>query len=131
MEEEIYDTFNNDKGFIKDNGYKLIELDKDHAKMECIVTKKGLNPMDIAHGGLLFGLADTVAGALASMSGKFPLTTSSTINYLNPVKEGKIYAISKVLKQGNKLGFYESNIYDENDLLLCEATVTMYFVKKK
>ena len=127
MKEEIIESFKNDTGFMKENGYKLVEIDDKHAKMECNVTKKGMNPLNIAHGGFLFGFADTTAGALACMSGKFPLTVSSSINYLNPGKEGKLYSIAKVLKQGNHMGSYEVKVYDENEWLICVANITMYF----
>ena len=131
MKEEIMERFNNDKGFINSNGFKLTELDEEHAKMEYIIKKDGLNPIEIVHGGLLFGLADTVAGALASMSGKFPLTTSSTINYLSQAKGNKLYAVAKKLKQGNNLGYYEVLIYNDNDEIICESTINMYFIKAK
>ena len=130
MKEKVIESFEKDEGFINKNNFKIIELDEEHAKMEYEIKKSGLNPIGIVHGGLLFGLADTTAGVLASMSGKFPLTMSSTINYLKEARGNRIYAISKKLKEGRNVGYYEARIYNDQDELICLSTINMYFVKK-
>ena len=127
MKERIYEGFDKDNGFIKNNNFKLIELNKEVAKVEYIVNESGLNSIGIVHGGVLFGLADTTAGALACMSGKFPVTTTSNINYVKSVSKGKVTAIAKAIREGNLLGVYEVKIYDEKDNLLCVATIEMLY----
>ena len=127
MKDVIIDGFNNDKGFIKNNNFKLISVDEEKAVVEYDVMKEGLNKIKIVHGGLLFGLADTAAGTLACMSGKFPVTINASINYLNPAKCKKLTAISSVLKIGNNIGYYKVDVFDENNIIICTCNIDMFF----
>ena len=92
-EKKIIDSIKKDTGFIDRNDFKIVKLTSNECIIEYEIKKDGLNPMGITHGGLLFGLMDTACGSLAFMTGKNCVTTSGNINYLMPVKEGKIYAI--------------------------------------
>lgn len=129
MKEQVIKGFESDYGYVKNNDFKIIELNEKECIMEYVVKKEGLNPIKIVHGGLLFGLADTCAGVLASMSGKFPVTINSSIHYLNQAKCKKVIAKSSVLKLGNNLGYFKVDIFDENDTLLCTCNVDMYLKK--
>ena len=131
MQDKIIESFNKSEGFIKENGYKIIELDSNHCLMEYKIKKDGLNPYGIVHGGVLFGLADTCAGALAFMSGNIPLTTNSNINYLSQATGNKILAEATILKLGNKIGYYNVNIYNDNKELVAQANVNMYLKENK
>ena len=127
MESKIIEGFNKGEGFIKENGFKIVELNSKHCLMEYKVKKSGLNPYGIVHGGILFGLADTCAGALAFMTGNIPLTTNANMNYLTQVTGKKIIAEATILKESKKIGYYSVNIYDEKNNLLAQANVNMYF----
>lgn len=131
MESKIIGAFNSGEGFIKENGFKIIELNSEHCLMEYKIKKDGLNPYGIVHGGIIFGLADTCAGALSFMSGKIPLTTSSNINYLSQVSGDKIIAEATILKEGNKIGYYNVNIYNDNKELVAQANINMYLKENK
>ena len=131
MEDKIIESFNSAKGYIKANGFKIVELDKEHCKMKYEVSEDGLNPYGIVHGGIMFGLADNCAGALAFMSGNTPLTTSSNINYLNKATGKELIAKATILKEGNKIGYYNVDIYDDNKVLVASASVNMYFRSNK
>ena len=126
MKERIIDGFKNDTGFIKHNSFKLKSITKNKCIVEYDIKKEGLNTIKIVHGGLLFGLADSAAGALACMSGKFPVTINSSIHYLNTAKGKKLIAVAGILKKGNNIGYYKVDIFDENKLLLCTCNIDMY-----
>ncbi len=126
MKERIIDGFNSDKGFIGNNGFKVVELTESKVVLKYEVNDKGLNGLKIVHGGLLFGLADTAAGTLACMSGKYPVTISSNISYLNPAKCKTLFATAEILKDGNNIKYYKVDVKDENDLLICTCNVNMY-----
>lgn len=130
MKKKIEEILGEDKGFIKGQNFKIEECSEECVKMSYEVKKEGLNPYDIVHGGVLFGLADTTAGILAAVHNKKCVTTSATINYLSPAKEGKIYAVAKVLKEGKSIGYYNVEIYHENDKLLVTSNFNMYFLDK-
>ena len=131
MKDKIIDGINNSKGFIKNNNFKIIELTKEHCIMEYKIKENGLNPYGIVHGGIIFGLADTCAGTLAFMSGNTPVTTNANINYLNKAQGSKLIAEATILKEGKKIGYYNVNIYDDNNVLIANSTVNMYFTNIK
>jgi len=56
-------------GFIKYNNIHLEDIDENYAKMYVDLTENSLNPSNIAHGGLIFGLADSVMGMAARTNG--------------------------------------------------------------
>lgn len=129
MNEVIRKILDDDTGYIKNQNFKIEELEEDHVKMSYMIKKSGLNPHDMVHGGVLFGLADTTAGVLVAMHNKKCVTVNGSINYLNPAKSGKVYAIARSLKEGKKIGYYLVEIYDEKDNLLATSNFNMYFLE--
>ena len=127
MIDRIKETFEKDKGFIGHNKFKIVELSKEECKTEYVIEEIGLNPAKIVHGAIIYGLAANTSGALASMNEHFPLTISSSINYLSPGKGKKIYAVAHALKEGKTIGYYEVKIYDESDTLIATANINMFF----
>ncbi len=130
MKKEVEELLNKDKGFINNQNFKIEDCNEEFVKMSYEIKQEGMNPYDIVHGGVLFGLADTTSGVLAAIHNKKCVTTSATINYLSPAKKGKIYAVAKVLKEGKSIGYYIVDIYDEEDNLLVSANFNMYFINK-
>jgi len=114
-------------GFIKNNNYSLIEIDKEHIVCEAKITETSLNAYGICHGGFIFGLCDTAAGVLAYSLNKRCFTTSSTINYLKPCVGEKIICRSNVIRNGKTLGVFESKIFNEKDELCAISTVNFIY----
>ena len=128
IKEEITKILNEDEGYIKNNNFKIVELNDRECKMEYKVTEKGLNPMGILHGGIIFGLADTCAGVLSSMTGKKSVTISSNINYIKAVSSGTITAKAKILKIGNKIGYFNVDINNDKNELISNVLVNVYYI---
>ena len=131
MKEKIIDYIENNPGFIKNNGFKVKELNEEKCILEYNIKKDGLNPMGIVHGGVLFGLDDTAAGVLSSLGGIEQVTTNSSMNYIRPATKGKIYAVATKLKVGKSIGYFEVKIYDSSDNLLATSFVNMFYKNKK
>lgn len=114
------------KGFIEANNYNILKAEKNYCKMEGIITKTSINHLNIAHGGYIFGLADTAAGIAAMTEGKNVVTIDSNINYFKPAKGNKIIATAKILKSGKTISVYEVLINNEQEELIAKATITYY-----
>lgn len=117
-----------DRGFIFNNNYKLIEVGDNYCKLEGIITNTSLNPYGIAHGGYIFGLADTAAGIAAKTVGRTAVTLNSHINYFKKVRGNKLIAESNCLKQGRTISTYEVFIYDEENNLIAKATIDYCYI---
>lgn len=123
------EALENDKGFIGNNNYKVIKVEDNYCELEGIITQSSLNNLKIAHGGYIFGLADTAAGIAAMTNGGNVVTVNSNINYISPAKGNKIKAIATSIKNGKIISVYEVKIYDEKDKLISTATISFYNIE--
>jgi acyl-CoA thioesterase len=78
------------------------------------------NPLGVAHGAVLYGLADTgMGGALmpALDKGQLCATIEIKFNYYKAVREGTVKCISKVLNRGKRVANMESKLYLDDELV--------------
>ena len=115
-------------GFISNNNYKIIEVKDNYCVLEGTITETSLNNFGIAHGGYIFGLADTAAGIAAMSKGRKAVTLSSNINYIKKAKGNKLIAKTLCLKEGKTISNYEVSIYDEEDNLIAKATIEYFYI---
>lgn len=129
---ELLETFQEnlkeDKGFINHNGYKLIDVQDKYCLMEALIDEKSLNAKGIAHGGFLFGLADTAGGIAAITNNRKVVTVNADINYLHPARSKKVIAEACCLKDGSRITVYEVKINDENNILFAKATLSYFYI---
>lgn len=128
--QKIIDFVENDEGFIKHNNIHIEELKDNCAKMSVEITPQSLNPSGIAHGGLIFGLADTAMGMAARTNGRNIVTVSSNIEYINAGIGSKLTALATATKVGANIAFYKCEIYINDEKLCAIATGTFYFVNR-
>ena len=121
-------TINETPGFIKHNNYKLEEVTNEYCKMSVELTENSINPNQTAHGGLMFGLADTTMGVLARTTGRNVTTINAQIDYLKPGKGNKITCIAEPLKVGKSTAVYRASIYNEEETLISTVTGTFFFL---
>jgi acyl-CoA thioesterase len=121
-------TINETPGFIKHNNYKVEEVTNEHCKMSVELTEDAINPNGTAHGGLMFGLADTTMGLLVRTTGRNVTTINAQIDYLKPENGSKIICIAEPLKVGKSTAVYRANIYNEEEILISTVTGTFFFL---
>lgn len=88
-------------------GYAILEMDLD---------EQLLNIYGLVHGGALFSLADTAAGAASFTTGRDSVTLNSSINYIRPASGGKLKACTSEIHAGKTTGVYEVFIYDDQNI---------------
>lgn len=132
MEKETVDALikrlNSDSQFLQSNDMKVTEVRDGFAKVEMIIDKQILNVHGFVHGGALYSLADTAAGAASFATGRDSVTLSGTINYIKPGKGGKLIGIAQEISRGRTTGIYEVFIFNDKDVMLSRATFTMFFL---
>ena len=82
--------------------------------------RKLLNPNNVIHGGVIYSLADTgMGGALTSVlpDGKYCATIEIKIAYLKPAGKFDLICQTKLLRQGKKVAFLESEVFSNDDLI--------------
>lgn len=123
------DALKDKKGFIGNNNYNVIKVEENYCELEGVLTETSFNNINVAHGGYIFGLADTAAGIAAMTNGSNVVTVDSNISYFKPAKGDRLIAIAKALKVGKTISVYEVLINDENDNLVAKTTMTFFNIK--
>ena len=118
----------NKKGFISANNYEVVKVMDHYCELEGIITDTSTNHLGIAHGGYIFGLADTAAGIAAMTDERVAVTIDSSIQYLKAGKGSKLKAVAKALKVGKSVGFFEVLIYDLEDSLIAKANINYFYM---
>ena len=108
-------------GFISLSNIKVENINQ--GKMIVELTEEHLNPYKMAHGGLIYTLADTAMGISLIDIGNF-VTVSSNINFLKPAKCKKLISEVEKIKIGQTLAILNCNIYNENHDLIAYVTGT-------
>jgi uncharacterized protein (TIGR00369 family) len=109
-------------------GMVLREVGEGQAAFELDVDlERHGNPMGTLHGGILCDVADAAMGcAYASRlaEGESFTTLELKINFLKPVRAGRLVARARIVKGGRTIGLVECDVEDEAGSLVAHATST-------
>lgn len=117
-------------GFIEANNYEVLKVEENYCELLGTITETSTNHFGAAHGGYIFGLADTAAGIAAMTDGRTAVTISSNIEYLKAAKTKTLKAIATCTKSGKTISFFEVNIYDEEEKLIAKANLSYCYIEK-
>lgn len=126
--EDLLKRLNGNSQYLQSNDMRVIEVRKGFARVEMIIDKQILNVHGFVHGGALYSLADTAAGAASFATGRDSVTLTGTINYIKPGRGGKLIGVASEISSGRTTGVYEVFIYNDAQVLLSRATFTMFFL---
>jgi uncharacterized protein (TIGR00369 family) len=130
-------TVSIDKEFARDSiehilGFKFSIDEKHQVTITCPIENKHLNLRKDVHGGVIAALADTATGIAFSLHEGI-LVSSATVDldikFIKAAKTGTLIARPKVLRRGNRLGFVECEITDDNGILIAKASGTFAIMK--
>lgn len=127
-QEALMARLNGNSQYLQSNDMKVTELRRGYARVEMIIDQQILNVHGFVHGGALFSLADTAAGAASFATGRDSVTLNGSINYIKPGKGGKLIGVATEISAGRTTGVYEVFIYNDASVLLSRATFTMFFL---
>lgn len=85
-----------------------------------VVGPQHLNPHGVAHGAVLYALADTGMGAALYPTldaGEICATIEIKINYFKPVSSGKVVCKTELVNRGKTVANLESRLYVEQTLV--------------
>ncbi len=91
-----------------------------------------LQHQDVAHGGLITTLADSVAGfAAISMTppDKEVVTAELKISFLKAARGARLTAVGKVIKPGRHFHFCEAEVWSDG-ALVAKASATMAVIQQ-
>ena len=89
--------YNQFHGFNSHNHIVVTEVGEGTSVVEVEMTQDAMNPLGMAHGGLIFSMCDVATGVAARTSGRITVTLDSSIQFLRPGKDtSKLVAHGRV-----------------------------------
>jgi uncharacterized protein (TIGR00369 family) len=105
------------------------------ATWEYEVKREHFNPNGTLHGGVVMALLDTAMGqaiaGLVAEDGAFNVAAQMNVQFLEPIREGKVTARAEVRKCGKRLAVVDAEATDDNGAVLAIATATHSILKRK
>ena len=100
------------------------DSDKSVLKITFDVNEMLMNPQGALHGGLMATVMDISMGHLLNKTVGKGATIELKIQYLRPVREGRVTCEGRFIKKGRSLSFMESRLLDQAGKLAAVATAT-------
>jgi uncharacterized protein (TIGR00369 family) len=112
-------------------GIRITELTQGASAVVKTIAPEDRNPLGLAHGGVLLGLADTACGAAAATYGLSQVTLSSSFNFLRSALPGDtVTARARETKHGRTISLYEVSLTNQRGEELGRGTLTFYCTGK-
>lgn len=108
-------------------GLEVVEFEEKFIKARIPFREEVINCYGSTHGGVLYSLADIIAGTVACMTGKFVSTVEGNMNYLEPaVSKEYIYVEAKRVRSGGHLVVVKVKLKNDSGKLLDDGSFTFY-----
>ncbi|HEY8050785.1 MAG TPA: PaaI family thioesterase [Ramlibacter sp.] len=119
--------------FVKHVGLSVDEVAQGHARCSLTIADQHRNGTGVAHGGVLFTLADTAMGAALYNSlepGEICATIEIKIGYFKPVFDGTLVCDATLLNKGKSIASLEATIRN-GDQLVSKSSGTFSIFRRK
>jgi acyl-CoA thioesterase len=117
--------------FSKWMGMEIIDVKPNYCKISMRVRSDMLNGFGIAHGGVVFAMADSAFAFACNNSGKITLALDVSISFSKAGKEGDLLiAETRRVSHTRKTGIYLVEVKNQEDELLALFKGTCYVTEK-
>jgi acyl-CoA thioesterase len=110
---------------------EILNVKEGYSKIRIILRKEMLNGFAIAHGGVVFALADSAFAFACNSDGKLTVALEVSISFPKAAKEGDILtAEAKRVSKTNKTGLYLIEVRNQREELVALFKGTCYKTEK-
>ena len=120
-----YKEYAEKNAFMAYNRIEIVSADENCAVVRVELRPESMNLHGAVHGGLLYGMADCVAGVVARANGEDYVTQSAHINFLRNVTQGTVYARADVVRRGRRIVVTHVSVTDGGGRLLADCAVDL------
>ena len=118
--------------FANSLGMEIIELTPDYGYVRIPLKKQYLNPYGSMHGGILYSIADIVAGTIGCLCGNYVSTISGTLNYLEPaLNTTYVHCYVEKIREGKHILFFDVVLKNDDETVLDKGTFSFFKLDKK
>lgn len=127
MPEEIVRHMLKNDPFSQWLGIELIDVKEGKCILRCTLNDEMLNGYRIAHGGIIFSLADSAIAFASASYGRVAVAIDHSISFISKAKSGDtLTAKAKTVSMGFKTGVIEVEIKNNEDELIAVVKGTVY-----
>jgi acyl-CoA thioesterase len=115
-------------------GMRIMEVRENYARLTVKIDKKHTQFLQTVHGGVVASLADSAAAWAVYGSNNFkgiPVTVEMKINFLKPVKSGKLIAEARNVHEGSRIFVTDVEVKNDKGILVAKSLVTYYLLKER
>ncbi len=113
---KLKEFFENNDQLAKNNGMSIIEIDDGFAVTSMQIKYEHLNGANVAHGGIIFSLADYAFAIASNSHGTLALGINTSISFLNAAFENEILtATAKEVDKNHKLASYIITVTNQEE----------------
>lgn len=113
---------------------KIEKVRDNYARLSIKIEKKHIQFLKTVHGGVIASLADSAAAWAVYGSSNLkgiPVTVEMKINFLKPVKSGKLVAEARNIHGGSRIFVSDVEVKNGKGNLVAKSLVTYYLLKHK
>ena len=118
--------FINKDTYAKYLGIEVVEFSKGTASAKLVIQPHHLNSAGTVHGGVMFGLADSVLAVAANSHEGLAMAINVSMSYFKAVTTGTLTATAAEISINKKLATYLVDIRDETDTKIALFQGTVY-----
>lgn len=107
-------------------GIEIMEAGPGFARTRLSISNRHLNSLGMAHGGIIFTLADMAFAAAAHTRGKSAVAINTTISFMKAGKTDTLYAEAREVSRNRKLATYSVQVSDAAGEVLALFQGTVY-----
>ncbi len=113
--------------FAQKFGFRLLDLDAGHSKVEMNFTPDMENMFGSAHGGALFALIDEAFETASNSHGTMAVALNMNVVYLSsPVSGSRLIAEAHELNRTEKTAAYDIKVVDDRNRLIASCQALVY-----
>ena len=113
---------------------KIEEVRENYARLSIKIDEKHIQLINTVHGGVIASLADSAAAwAIFGSNGLngAPVTVEMKINFLKPVKSGKLVAEARNIHECSRIFVSDVEVKNGKGDLIAKSLLTYYLLKNK
>ncbi len=108
-------------------GLEVVELAPAYCVCRMQVRREMVNGFDVAHGGIVFALADSAFAFACNTQGRIAMSIENGLTYPAPAHAGDLLtAVAREDAAGRRLGFYAVRVTNQRDELVAIFHGTAY-----
>lgn len=112
--------------FARHNGIEIVDFGPGYAKAAVTLNQNHLNSAGIAHGGLIFALADAAFSVASNSRGNLSLAINAHISYFKAGTGGMLTAEASEISFNPKLATYSIPVKNEDNEVMAVFEGTVY-----